>query len=897
MKKQLLSLVLLMAVHYLTFGQASDGLSISGNYQNHYLVDFIIEAESAYPVRFFYQPEWIEGLRFSANFQKEPLIQALETVLKDTKLTFQPYQQYYFVLLQKNPAAINRSLSLGVDEDALIMIGDSLSNNGQQTATVSGYVREGATGQGIVGATVFARDAAQGTATNLNGYFSFGLPVGPEQLSINSLGYEQETRNIRVIADGSLSVDMFEETARLEEITITEQAEDYNVSSSQMSATRMDIQKVKKMPAFLGEVDLINSIELLPGVSVAGEGAAGFNVRGGDVGQNLILLDGIPIFNPSHLFGFFSAFNADLLKDATLYKGGIPARYGGRIASVLDASLREGNLRELKGSGGIGVIASRLSLEVPLVQEKSALIIGARASYSDWILNRVDDLSIRNSDASFYDANLKWTYRLNESHKIGLTGYLSNDDFTFAGNTSYGYGNAGAAFNWDFLIRQEWLSTVSLTHSRFNYRVGDLQDSARATLLTAGFAISEGRWNLTRYWKDRHQVDVGVNLSRYDFAPGILEPEGDFSLVTPIQLDKEQAWDISVYASDEFNLSDRLSLTLGMRYNHYRAVGPGKSAVYQESLPRSPGTVVDSLSYGNGETIVTYQGFEPRLALRLGLDSRSSLKFSYNRLRQNMHLVSNTTAITPTDIWKLSDRHISPQIGDQYALGYFRNALGNAIETSVEVYYKDIQNLVEYKDGAEILVNQQLETDLLNGTGRAYGAEFYLAKNMGRLTGWLSYTYARTLRRVEGAFPEEQVNRGEWYPSNFDKPHDFTVVGNWQLTRRARLGFNFTYNTGRPVTLPVGSYRVGNRVIANFSERNQYRIPDYHRLDISFSVDGNLKKKKKWDSSWTFAVYNLYGRNNPYSVFFVNDRGGALSAYQLSILGRPFPSVTYNFKF
>jgi hypothetical protein len=896
MNKRLLGLYLLMTFNFSAFGQSAEDILISGTYQNHYLTDFIIEVESDHAVRFFYRPAWINGRRFSANFQNETLTQALEKVLQDTELTFQLYQEHYIVLLQENPAAVSRT-GLGVDEDALIIIGDSLNKQETNTATVSGYVREGATGQGIVGATVYAENADQGTSSNLNGYFSFILPVGRNQLTINSLGFEDETRNVRIVSDGSLSVDMFEETARLEEITITEQAEDYNISSSQMSATRMDIQKVKKMPAFLGEVDLINSIELLPGVSVAGEGAAGFNVRGGDVGQNLILLDGIPIFNPSHLFGFFSAFNADLLKDATLYKGGIPARYGGRIASVLDVSLREGNLREFKGSGGIGVIASRLSLEVPLVKEKSTLMIGGRASYSDWILNRVDDLSIRNSDVSFYDANLKWTYRLNESHRIGLTGYLSNDDFTFAENTAYGYGNAGAAFNWDFLINQDWLSTVSLTHSRFNYRVGDLQDSARATTLAAGFAISEIRWNLTRYWGDRHQVDVGAHVSRYDFEPGRLEPVGPFSLVTPIELDREQAWDVSVYASDAFDISERVSLTLGLRYNHYRAIGPGGEAVYEDGLPRSSGTIVDSLRYGRGETFATYQGFEPRAALRLGLNSRSSLKLSYNRLRQNMHLISNTTAITPTDIWKLSDRHVLPQIGDQYALGYFRNSFGNSIETSVEVYYKDIQNLVEYKDGAEILANQQLETDLLNGTGRAYGAEFYLAKNMGKLTGWLSYTYSRTLRRVEGVFPEEQVNQGEWYPSNFDKPHDFTVVGNLQLTRRVRIGFNFTYNTGRPVTLPVGSYRVGDQVIANFSKRNQYRIPDYHRLDISFSVDGNLKKKKKWDSSWTFAVYNLYGRNNPYSVFFVNDRGGSLSAYQLSILGRPFPSVTYNFKF
>lgn len=896
MTRRFFCLLLLFCLNLPLYSQSVDKIRISGNYSQAALTDFIQATEARYPIRFFFQQQWIEGLRFTASFKETPLEEALKQVLHNTELSFEPYQQHYIVLLQKNPAAYATRLNVTADEKALLVIGDSLNSKGN-TALVSGYIREGATGQGIVGATVFAKNASVGTSTNLNGYFTLSLPVGTDQLNINSLGYEEEVRNVRVISDGSLAVDLYEQTARLEEITISERAEDDNISSSQMSATRMNIQKVKKMPAFLGEADLISSIELLPGVSVAGEGAAGYNVRGGDVGQNLILLDGIPIFNPSHLFGFFSAFNADLLRDATLYKGGIPARYGGRIASVLDVSLKEGNLREFRGSGGIGLIASRLSLEIPLVEEKSALIIGGRASYSDWILRQVDDLQIRNSEASFYDANIKWTYRLNESHKLGVTGYLSNDDFTFAQNTSYGYGNVGLAINWDFLISRQWLSSFSLTHSRFNYSLGNLQDSSRASLLRAGFAISEGRWNLTRYWGERHQVDVGGTLSRYDFQPGSLEPEGEFSFAVPKDLADEQAWDASVYVNDEFRINTRFTLNLGLRFNHYRAVGPQEVAVYEAGLPRSASTVIDSLSYGEGETLASYQGFEPRLGLRIGLDTRSSLKISYNRLRQNMHLVSNTTAITPTDIWKLSDNYVRPQIGDQYALGYFRNSFGNAVEASVEVYYKDIQNLLEYKDGAEILVNEQLETDLLSGTGRAYGVEVFLAKNLGRLTGWLSYTYSRTERRVEGFFPEERINQGEWYPANFDKPHDFTVVGNWQFTRRVRLGFNFTYSTGRPVSLPVGSYRVGGLSVAHFSDRNQYRIPDYHRLDLSFSIDGNLKKKKKWDSSWTFAIYNLYGRNNPYSVFFSNGTSGSVRAFQLSVLGRPFPSVTYNFKF
>ena len=896
MKKLLLGICFTWIICLPLVAQDFRDIRWSGEYSRQPLSSILEEIQNQKPVRFFFRPEWIEGAIFSGSFDNVPLDQVLGQLLANTELTYQPYQEHYVVLLQKNVNALRASLRGNEPDKSLLIIGDSLSNPGQSTVTVSGYVRDGATGQGVTGATVLVQDLRQGTSTNLNGFFSFTLPVGVHSLLINSLGFEEETRNVKVISAGTLSVDLYEGTARLEEITITERAEDDNVSNPQMSATRMDIRKVKKMPAFLGEVDLIKAIELLPGVSVAGEGAAGFNVRGGDVGQNLILLDGITIFNPSHLFGFFSAFNADLLQDATLYKGGIPARYGGRIASVLDVSLKEGNLRQITGSGGIGLVASRLALEVPLVPEKSSLIIGGRTSYSDWILKRVDDLDIRRSEASFYDANLKWTYRLNEAHKVGLTGYISNDDFTYAGTTAYGYQNQGAAFHWDFLISPEWLSAVTLTHSRFKYQVGDFVDSLRASSLEAGFAISEGRWNVTRFW-EKHQVDAGISLARHDFEPGTLQPGDEFSSIIPKTLAKEQAWDMSAYINDEFNLTSTLTLNLGVRYNWYRAVGPSRVTLYEPGLPRTPGSAVDSVSYGTGETVVPYQGFEPRLALRIGLDARSSVKLSYNRMRQNLHLISNTTAITPTDIWKLSDTYIPPQIGDQYAIGYFRNARNNAVESSLEVYYKDVQNLVEYKDGATLLMNDQLETDLLTGIGRSYGAEFYLAKNLGRLTGWLSYTYSRTLRQVAGPSTDQRINQGSWYPSNFDKPHDFTVVGNYQFTRRIRLGFNFTYSTGRPITLPEGTYQIENQAIAHFSARNQYRVADHHRLDISFSVDGNLKKKKKWDSSWTFALYNFYGRNNPYSVFFRNDSGGTLNAYRLSVLGRPFPSVTYNFSF
>nr|WKN40335.1 TonB-dependent receptor [Tunicatimonas sp. TK19036] len=859
------------------------------------LTEWIKEVEATHAVRFFYRPEWTDFITVTQSFSEISLTDALSRVIEGTDLSFEVYQSYYIVLLSSSPLRASRSAADGAN--SRIIIGDSLLAEGQTEATVSGYIRDGSTGQGIAGATLFSQEASLGTSTNVNGYYSFSVPVGNYRWQITSLGYEAERRDVRVVSNGTFSVDLFEETSRLEEITITERAEDNNVAGAQMSATRMDIQRVQKMPAFLGEVDLINAIEMLPGVSVAGEGSAGFNVRGGDVGQNLILLDGIPIYNPSHLFGFFSAFNADLLRDATLYKGGIPARYGGRIASVLDISLKEGNLRKMQVSGGIGVVASRLSMEIPIVEEKSSLIIGGRASYSDWILNQVKDITLRKSKASFYDANAKWTYRLNEAHKVGVTGYFSNDNFSLSDEATYAYQNTGGAFQWDYLISQKWLSALKFTHSRYAYQVGDLQDSVQASQIETQFDQSGGKWSLNFFPNDQHEFGGGLEVARYGFSPGTLSPEGELSLVAPRQLDTEQAWEFSGYLSDEFTINPRLTLTAGLRYNYYKYVGPREVVNYGSGVPRSRSSVTGVTSYEEGENIVTYQGWEPRAALRIGLNTRNSIKLSYNRLRQNTHLISNTASITPTDIWKLSDPYLPPQIGDQYAAGFFHNALNNTIETSVEVYYKDILNLVEYKDGATLLMNNRLEADLLSGTGRAYGVELFVAKNIGRLTGWLAYTYARTLRQVESEFTEEQVNQGNWYPSYYDKPHDFTLVGNYQFTRRVRMGVNFTFSSGRPITLPEGTYRVGGIDIANYSDRNQYRIPTYHRLDISFSVDGNLKKNKKWDSSWTFAIYNFYGRNNPYSIFFQSNQSARFSAYRLSILGRPFPSITYNFKF
>ncbi len=892
---KLLYTTLLLLVNFSLCAQDISNLRFTGSYQNQPLADFIQDVEQQHPVHFFYREEWIQPVRITEQFQDVPLQRALQQVFQGTDISFIFYAEHDVVLV-KSPAAIQVAIDAQNNLEKFTIIGDSLNMSGLP-AKLSGYVRDGQTGESMVGASLFVEELQQGTSTNVNGFYTLPLPSGSYHLRINSVGYEPEARNIRILSDGSLSIDMFASTARLEEIVIADKAEDVNVSGPQMSATRLDMQKIKKMPAFLGETDLIKSIEMLPGVSVAGEGAAGYNVRGGDVGQNLVLLDGIPVFNPSHLFGFFSAFNSDALQDATLYKGGIPAQYGGRISSVLDVKMKEGNMRKVQGSGGLGLVSSRLTLEVPVVKDKSSLVIGGRTTYSDWILHRVRDIQLRNSKASFYDVNARFHYRFNEKHALAVSGYMSHDNFVYAGENAYAYGNQGVAAHWNYLITPKLMSSLSGTYSRFNYEVRSDEDSTSASRLNAAFAISKLSWGLTWFRSNRHQWDAGIDLSYYQFQPGQRVPLGANSLVIPETLQQEQSVETAGYINDAFTISPKLTLTYGLRYSWYANVGPSDVFLYQDGVPQRISSIVDTVRYGQGEKIAAYHGPEPRVSVKYGINNYSSVKASYNRMRQNMHLISNTTAITPTDIWKLSDRYIRPQIGDQVALGYFRNSFGNAIESSIEVYYKEIQNLVEYKNGASLLMNKTLEADLLNAFGRSYGVELFVAKNIGRLTGWLAYTYSRSLRRVDSKYQQEQINAGKFYPAGFDKPHDLTVVGNYQFTRRVRLGVNFTYSSGRPITLPIGSYQVGNFTLPSFSERNQYRIPAYHRLDLSMSVDGNLKKKKKWDSSWTFAIYNFYGRNNPYSVFFVNDSGRALSAYKLSILGRPFPSITYNFKF
>ena len=892
------------------FSQGISDIYISGDFQNKPLIEILNEIEKEHHIVFFYQEEWLSDIKVTENFQDTSFIKVLEDILNKNRLSFIAFNPYSVFLINKAPDIIETIVALHViapapitpeePEDKTIIIGEvqNLANGGN--ATLNGYIRGAKTGEGIIGGTVYVEELKKGTASNQYGYYSITLPAGIYHIAFSYIGLKKEIKQIILNSTGTYNIELSEASFQVEEVIITGEAEDVNISGVQMSMTRLTMKTIETMPAFLGEVDVIKSLALLPSVNTAGEGASGFNVRGGNVDQNLILLDDAPIFNSSHVFGFFSVFNPDAVKNVTLYTGGIPAKYGGRLSSILDIKQNEGNLKEFTGKGGIGLVSSRLALEAPIVKDKCSFLVAGRTSYSDWILQQVPDINVQNSSASFYDVTAKINYAFNNKNKIFLSTYLSDDKFRFGSDTTYNWGTANAVLKYNHIFGEKLFSDITAIYSDYHYKVYN-QSEVNSFELEYGIEYKGLKADFT-YFLQKHQLDFGADIIWYGFQPGTLKPFSDNSNINPVYLEEEQSREMAVYINDEYKISPVITLMYGLRYSLFHNLGPANVYIYQDNIPKDQGSIIDTLQFSTGETIQSYGGLEPRISVKLGLGPYSSLKLSYNRMKQYMSLISNTAAITPVDIWKTSDKHIKPQTGDQIIIGYFKNFAENSIETSIEAYYKKTDNLVEYKDGASLLLNETLEADLLEGKGRAYGLELQAKKKAGRLTGWASYVYSRSERQVNGEFPEEQINLGKYYPSNYDKPHNVKIVSNFRITQRWSFAANFTYSTGRPTTAPYSKFRINNELfnnitVANFSQRNQYRIPDYHRLDISVTLSEGHRKYRKWKGSWTFSVYNVYGRKNAYSVFFKDIHGVPPMPYKLSILGVPFPSLTYNFTF
>ncbi len=779
----------------------------------------------------------------------------------------------------------------------LVLLASAVS--AQTKYTLSGYLKDAENGEGLIGATIFIDEISSGTVTNVYGFYSISLPEGTYNVTYNFLGYEAIVKTIELEADQTVTIEMQSDEQLLQTVEVTAEKANKNVTSLDIGVERMDAKMVKDIPQFMGEVDIIRSIQLLPGVSTVGEGATGFNVRGGNIDQNLILLDEATVFNSSHLFGFFSVFNADAVKDLTLYKGGIPAKYGGRLSSVLDVHQKEGNTKEFGGNAGIGLVSSRLMLEGPIIKDKMSFMVAGRRSYGDLLLPLFNE-DFRGDQLFFYDVNAKINYKIDEKNRVYLSGYFGADRFVFGTDFESYWGNNTATLRWNHLFNPRLFSNFSAIYSDYEYSLG-VPEGVNAFNWEAGIQNTTVKADFSFFPNVNNTVEFGAQAIFYDFAPGRAEGIGDESIFNVVEVPGENAIEMAAYIGNRQNITENLSVEYGLRYSHFLNRGERDIFLYEDDDPTSDLAITDTVSFGRGETIADYGGLEPRFAINYTFSERASIKAGYNRMRQYIHLVSNTTAATPLDIWTPSGRYVEPAIADQISIGYFRNFEDNMFEASVEAFYKDYQNLLDYKDNAELLLNDNLETELLQGQGRAYGLEVQIEKVKGKWTGWVSYTLSRSELQVDG------INRSEWYPSNYDKTHDISVVAQYRLSDKWKFGANFAFMTGRPITYPDSRYVYEGIVVPNYTNRNGARTPTYHRLDFSATLVPDKKDKvffffkrpESWESSWTFSIYNAYGRRNPYSIFFRQneDNPSMTEAVRLSIFGSIIPGVTYNLKF
>ncbi len=876
-----------------------------------------IEKQSNY--RFYYDKRWTDSLVVNLNVERKFIQDILAGIFTGTDLYFAiDLMNHVFITRERQILAQlppdffgenqghRKPLSFDFSqyekkEKQLKLTETKMHNIGRNTgitqgdATIAGNIRDINTGEPLIGAPVFVENPTIGITTDQFGYYALTLPKGRHELKIQSIGMKNTSRLIMLYSSGRLDIEMDEDITPLKEVVVEAEGEAH-VMGMQMGMEKLDIKTMKQIPLALGETDIMKVVLTLPGVQSVGEGTVGLNVRGGAANQNLLLFNDAVVYNPSHLFGFFSTFNPDVLKNVELYKSSIQAEYGGRLSSVLDVHTREGNTKKFSGSGGISPITGRLSLEGPIIKDKTSFIIGGRSTYSGWLLRRLDSKELKNSTASFYDITANLSHKINDNNSLYLSVYTSKDKFRLNNDTTYSYRDQNASVKWKHLFNNKLYGVITGGFSHYNYSVESRKNPVNAFTMAFDIRQLNAKADFSYFPNSRHTINAGISSIRYDLAPGKILPDGNESKMKPDILQDEQGLESALYISENFEINSKFSLYLGLRYSFYQYLGPKDVFQYAPNLPRQTGNITDTIQYASNKSISSYHGAEPRVSLRYMVSKISSVKLSYNRMRQYIQMLSNTTAINPTDIWKLSDAYIKPQLGDQISFGFYQYLKRNTIETSIETYYKNTEGMADYKNGAVLLLNHHLETDVVDARGKAYGLEFMVKKLSGKLNGWVSYTYSKSLIQTKGNFQDETVNGGAYYASNYDKPHAVNFIGNYKFNRRFNFSLNVIYSTGRPITLPIAKYEVDGTTRIFYSQRNQYRIPDYFRTDISINIEGNHKIRKLAHSSWTFAVYNLLGRANPYSIYFVSENG-KIAGYKFSIFARPIPTITYNFKF
>ena len=770
---------------------------------------------------------------------------------------------------------------------------------GQDRQTLSGYITDANTNETLIGVNVIFPDLQLGVITNEYGFYSITVPKGFHAVVISYLGFENLNTSIDLETDLTQNFELVETALALEEVEVVENVEAMNLKSPEMSVNRLSISTIQNMPAALGEVDIIKSITLLPGVTNGGEGSSGFNVRGGAADQNLILLDEAIIYNASHLFGFFSVFNPDAIKDLKLYKGGIPSNYGGRVASVLNIYQKEGNSKQFRANGGIGLISSRLLVEGPLKKDKGAFLFGGRSSYAHLFLPLIE--SIDNNKAYFYDLNTKLSYTLDEKNKIFLSGYFGRDVFDIDNLFSNAYGNSVANFRWNHLFSKKLFSNLSLIYSDYDYY---LDFNFADFKWTSGIINFNAKYDFKHYLNENTKLAYGLNHINYQFDPGLIEPTKENTQVQTNKLTDKFALENAIYGSLDTALSANVNIMIGLRLSNFIRLGQplfnyanNQPVLFNESLQiYESASPIGLTEFKKREVLKSFYNLEPRFSMAYELKREQSVKVSYNRMAQYLHLISNTNAPTPIDIWAPSGPFIEPQLLDQVALGYFKSLQNNRYNLSIEAFFKTIQNRLDYIDGAELIANNAIEQVLLSGIAEAKGLELLLRKNEGKLTGWLAYTLSRSVQQTQGRTPSETgISNGEWYFTPYDKTHDLSLTASYQQNKRWRFNTNFLYQTGQPVTYPNGQYTFKGFSIANYESRNSSRLPAYHRLDLSASFTPQ-KKNGKQTGEWVFSIFNVYNRKNAASIRFEQNLDtGRNEAIKLSLFGI-IPSVTYNFK-
>ncbi len=777
----------------------------------------------------------------------------------------------------------------------LILLILATTAHAQKRFLIRGRVADGVTGQGLAGVSIVDKKQGVGTLTDSTGAYQISVLPGLYNLTFSAVGYYARNRYADLSrADELLDVILNPDVRQLDEVSVTGRAPDANVSAAQMGVVKLDMKNLRNIPVVFGEVDVLKALTLQPGVSTVGEGAGGFNVRGGRTDQNLVLLDGAPLFNTSHLLGLLSNLNADAIQDVTLYKGGIPASYGGRLSSLLLMNTKTGETDRLRVEGGIGLITSRVLVQGPVTKNKKlTFLAGGRVAYPSLLLGFFPAPTNRNR-ASFYDLNGRLTYRFTPNRQLTATIYRSFDLFRFPQDTLYTTQSTLATARYSHRFTPKLSVDATVTQSDYRFYLDGLT-TANTFRYRSTIRQRDARLD-GLYVAGKHRLEAGGSLTDYALLPGAIVPTGEATNINAQTLPAEQAREGAGYISDEYTPARWLSVQAGVRYAGFTNRGPGVTYQYADGQARSRETITDTLRYGAGQPLAQYGGWEPRLTVRVNVTPVSSLKVSYNRTRQYLHLISNTTAISPVDFWKVSDALVPPSVANQWAVGYFQNFRDNMFETSVEVYQKTITNLVEYRNGATLLLNPALDADLLRADGRAYGVEVSVQKTRGLLTGLLAYTYARTFVRVNSPYARDRINNNDWYPSTFDRPHNLTIATQWKWSRGWTLGTNFIYTSGRPTTYPDGSYRLNGVSVLDYSQRNADRIPDYHRLDVSFTKDGRRTAGQKRYSNWSVSFYNVYARRNPYSIYFQRVNTTTRS-YQLSVFGTIIPSVSWNFTY